>query len=46
MESIEMVVEGQNVAVCISVMSSGGSSSLGCPLTVDLNVTGSDKAGY
>ena len=45
MDSIGMVVEGQNVTVCVRLMSSGG-SSLGCPLAVDLNVTGSDKAGY
>ena len=45
MDPIGTVEEGQNVTVCISVMSSG-SSSLGCPLTVDLNLTGSDKAGY
>ena len=46
MDPIGTVEEGQNVTVCVSVMGSGGSSSLGSPLTVDLNVTGSDKTGY
>ena len=43
MDSIETVEEGQNIIVCISLMSSG--SSLGYPLTIDLDVTGSAKAG-
>ena len=43
MDSIETVEEGQSVMVCITLMSSG--TSLGCPLTVDLDVTGSAKAG-
>ena len=43
MDPIVTVEEGQDVMVCISLMSLG--SILGCPLTVDLNTTGSIKAG-
>ena len=43
MDPIVTVEEGQNVMVCISLMGLG--TILGCPLTVDLDVTGSIKAG-
>ena len=43
MDPIVTVEEGQDVMVCINLICTG--SSLGCPLTVYLNVTGSLKAG-
>lgn len=43
MDPIVTVEEGQDVVVCINLICTG--SSLGCPLTVFLNVTGSLKAG-
>lgn len=43
MASIEAVTEGDDVMVCINLICSG--STLGCPLEVNLGVTGSSKAG-
>ena len=43
MNPIVTVEEGQDVMVCINLMSSG--SNLGYTLTVDLDVTESAKAG-